>query len=336
LRPVAIHPGRDAPALVAAGFAVPMLDGRFCCSLVEVIEWPVAGSRRSEWLLGDRVEWPAAFTAPRPAPFDRPRLMGILNVTPDSFSDGGEHFDLGKAVEHGLWLAREGADIVDVGGESTRPGAMPVPTEEELRRVIPVVEALAAEGITVSIDTRKAAVMEAAVAAGAAVVNDVTGLTYDPGSLEVAAATGVFVVLMHMAGEPGIMNLAPSYDQCALEVFDWLAARIAACEAAGIARERVIVDPGLCFGKSEPHNLDLMRHLAMFHGLGCPLLLGASRKGWTAELEETWPAGERLAASLAAAQWGLDRGVQLLRVHNVAAHRQLLAAWFALSGSEAS
>ena len=309
-----------------------ILGGRLVCAAAEIIEWGSGRPRVSAWHDADSVAWPATFTAPRAAPFDRPRLMGVLNVTPDSFSDGGAYATPERAVAHGLELAREGADIVDVGGESTRPGAAPVPVEEELRRAIPVVEGLARAGVTVSIDTRKAQVMAAALGAGAQIINDVSGLTWDRRSIEVAAGSAAFVVLMHMAGEPATMNEAPCYEACALEVFDWLAARIAACEAAGIARERIIVDPGLCFAKHEPHNLDVLRHLAMYHGLGCPVLLGASRKGWTAELELNWPAQDRLASSLAAAQWALDRGVQLLRVHDVAAHRQLLQGWRALNG----
>ena len=208
---------------------------------------------------------------------------------------------------------------------------MAVPAEVELRRVLPVVEALARAGVVVSIDTRKAVVMEAAVAAGARIINDVSGLTHDPQSLPVAAASDAFVVLMHMAGEPLTMNRAPAYEQCALEVFGWLEGRILACERAGIARARLVVDPGLCFAKHEPHNLDLLRHLTLFHGLGCPILLGASRKGWTAALETGWPPAARLPSTLAAAQSGLDQGVQLFRVHDVAAHRQLLTAWRALA-----
>lgn len=316
----------------AAG--TPLLGGRLLCDRVEVIEWRLGKPRASTWHDADEIDWPAAFAAPRPPPFDRPRLMGILNVTPDSFSDGGTYADPDRAIGHGLRLAREGADIVDVGGESTRPGATPVPVEEELRRVVPVVEALAREGVTVSIDTRKAEVMAAALRAGARIINDVSGLTCDPRSIEVAAGSEAFVVLMHMAGEPATMNEAPRYEACALEVFDWLAARVQACDAAGVARERIVVDPGLCFAKHEPHNLDLLRHLALYHGLGCPVLLGASRKGWTAQLDREWPAGDRLAASLVAAQWALDRGVQVLRVHDVAAHRQMLVAWHALNDRE--
>ena len=330
LRPAALHAGGDAAALTAAGRAVPVLGGRFACSLAESIEWAPGQPCRSAWPEAVEVDWPRTFTAARPAPFDRPRLMGILNVTPDSFSDGGDHL-AATAVEHGLRLAAEGADVVDVGGESTRPGAAPVPVAEELRRVLPVVERLAAAGVTVSVDTRKAEVMRGAVAAGARVINDVSGLTHDPASLEAAAASGAFVVLMHMAGEPATMNVAPRYEQCALEVFDWLEARVQACEAAGISRGRLIVDPGLCFGKHEPHNLDLLRNLALFHGLGCPVLLGVSRKGWTEAIETGWPPKERLPATLAATQWALGRGVQLFRVHDVAAHRQLLTAWRALA-----
>jgi dihydropteroate synthase len=315
---------------------VELLGGRLSCTGAEIIEWQSGAPRRPSFRPADSITWPPTFTSPRAAPFDRPRLMGILNVTPDSFSDGGAHAGAERAIAHGLKLVAEGADIVDVGGESTRPGAVEVPVAEELRRVVPVVEALARTGVTVSIDSRKAEVMAAALAAGATILNDVSGLTFDPRSAEVAARSGAFVVLMHMAGEPATMNEAPRYEACALEVFDWLAARVAAGEAAGIARERIVVDPGLCFAKHEPHNLDVLRQLALYHGLGCPVLLGASRKGWTAELDREWPAGARLAASLAAAQWALDRGVQVLRVHDVAAHRQLLAAWRALNGREGS
>ena len=313
---------------------VRLLGGRLACERAEVIEWAPGTPRHTMWHDADAIDWPHSFVRARVTPFDRPRLLGVLNVTPDSFSDGGAHADPKDAVAHGLSLAREGADIVDVGGESTRPGAVTVSDDEELHRVVQVVEALAQTGIRVSIDTRKATVMEAALAAGAQIINDVSGLTHDPRSIEVAARSSAFVVLMHMAGEPATMNDAPRYEQCALEVFDWMVTRVAACEAAGINRERILVDPGLCFAKHESHNLDVLRHLTLYHGLGCPVLLGASRKGWTARLDREWPARERLPASLAAAHWALDRGVQVLRVHDVAAHRQLLVAWRALNGLE--
>ena len=335
LRPTALHVGPEAGDLLGAGRAASLLGGALACSLAERIEWTPGQARRSAWVCATEVDWPAAFTTARPTLFDRPCLMGILNVTPDSFSDGGRHAAAGAAIEQGLQLAADGAAIVDVGGESTRPGATPVPLEEELRRVVPVVRALAERGVLVSVDTRKAEVMTAAVAAGAAIINDVSGLTHDPAAMDVAVESGAFVVLMHMAGEPATMNLAPSYEQCALEVFDWLAKRVAACSAAGLERGRVIVDPGLCFGKHEPDNLDLMHHLALFHGLGCPVMLGASRKGWTAAIENGWPSGDRLPATLAAAQWALAQGVQVLRVHDVAAHRQLMTAWTALADQTA-
>jgi dihydropteroate synthase len=199
-----------------------------------------------------------------------------------------------------------------------------------MRRVVPVIERLAGAGVLVSIDTRKAGVMRAATAAGARIINDVSALTDEPASLEAAAASGARVVLMHKLGEPRSMNVAPRYDEAALEVFDWLAARIRACAAAGIPRERLAVDPGLCFGKHEPHNLDILRNLALYHGLGCPILLGVSRKGWAAWLQERFRPRERLPASLAAAQWGLERGVQILRVHDAAATRQMIDAWTTL------
>lgn len=338
LRPAVLHAGAEAAALAAAGRALPLLGDRLACSLFELIRRRPDDTLARTWHTPAELpqDHPAIRTAlarlaaPRPAPFDRPRLMAILNVTPDSFSDGGEHHDPKAAVAHGLRLAADGAEIVDVGGESTRPGAHEVPVETELRRVLPVVERLAAEGITVSIDTRKARVMRAALAAGARVINDVSGLTHDPESIEVAAASDAFIVLMHMQGTPETMNQSPRYRHCALEVLDHLAARVETCAAAGIPQARLILDPGLCFGKDEPHNLDLLRNLALFHGLGCPLLLGVSRKGWTAAIEAGWPPKERLPSTLAATMHALDQGVQLFRVHDPAPHRQLLAAWEAL------
>ncbi|HEX8376029.1 MAG TPA: dihydropteroate synthase, partial [Geminicoccaceae bacterium] len=214
-----------------------------------------------------------------------------------------------------------------------RPGAGEVPVEEELRRVLPVVERLTAAGVAVSIDTRKARVMREAVAAGASIINDVSGLSHDPEALIAAAESGARVVLMHMRGEPATMNVAPSYAHAALEVFDELEARVLAAEAAGISREQIVVDPGLCFAKHEPHNLDVLRHLAFYHGLGCPLLVGVSRKGWTAAIHERWRPAERLPATLAAGFWALQHGANCLRVHDVGAHRQLLVAFEALAGS---
>ena len=266
-------------------------------------------------------------------PMDRPQVMGVVNVTPDSFSDGGDRFDPGRAIEDGLGMLAAGAALLDVGGESTRPGAEPVPLDEELRRVVPVVRGLAAQGAIVSIDTRHARVMAEALDAGAALINDVTALAGDPESLELAARADVPVVLMHMLGEPRSMQAGPTYDDAALDVFDRLAARVAACEAAGIDRARIAVDPGIGFGKTLRHNLEILEQLAIYHGLGCALLLGVSRKGFIARVAGEVPPKARLPGSLAAGLAGLERGVQLLRVHDVAETVQAVAIWRAIASA---
>lgn len=335
LLPADLRHGGAAASALASGEAATLAGGPIAFAAVERIE------RAGDRIRRERLPWHrfadeptlARLTAPRRAPFDRPLLMGILNVTPDSFSDRGRFAGAEAAVAHGLRLVEEGADIVDVGGESTRPGAVEVPVGEELRRVLPVVERLAAAGVTISIDTRKARVMREAVAAGATVINDVSGLAHDPEAPAAAAEAGVPVVLMHSRGEPATMNQAPAYRHAALEVFDELEARVRVAEAAGIPRERLVVDPGLCFAKHEPHNLDVLRHLTLYHGLGCPLLVGVSRKGWTAAIHERWRPAERLPATLAAGFWALQQGACCLRVHDVGAHRQLLVAFEALAGA---
>ncbi len=261
----------------------------------------------------------------------QPQVMGVLNVTPDSFSDGGERFEAGRAVDDGLALREAGATILDVGGESTRPGSAPIEPEEELRRVLPVVRALAGAGALVSIDTRHARVMAAALDAGAGIINDVTALAGDPDSLALAAERGVAVVLMHMRGAPRTMQQDPVYRDAPLQVYDFLAARIAACEAAGIARARIAVDPGIGFGKTVAHNLEILDHMAVYQGLGCAVLLGASRKRFIGKLSRDEPPKERLPGSLAAALIGLERGVQIVRVHDVAETKQAIALWRAVA-----
>jgi len=259
---------------------------------------------------------------------DQPQVMGILNLTPDSFSDGGRYLgDPAAAASAGVALAADGAAIVDVGGESTRPGAATVWEGDEIERVAPVIRAMAAGGVAVSIDTRKAAVMEAAVGAGAALINDVSALGYDPRSLEVAARAGCPVALMHHKGDPKTMQQDPRYGDVLLEVYDWLEDRIAAAEAAGIARDRLIVDPGIGFGKALRHNLQLLNGLALFHGLGCPLLLGASRKRIIGALSNEAPVDQRLGGSVALALHGAQMGAQLLRVHDVAETMQAIRVW---------
>ena len=261
---------------------------------------------------------------------DRPRLMGVLNVTPDSFSDGGDFAAQDIAIAHGRAMAEAGADIVDVGGESTRPGSQAPSEAEEIRRVVPVVRALADDGLLVSVDTRRAAVMDAALDAGARIVNDISALAQDPQARSVAARHGAWVVLSHMQGTPETMQQGPRYNDASLDVFDALAAHVNATETAGIPRGRIIVDPGIGFGKTARHNLEILRDLALFHGLGCPLLIGASRKSFIGRLSAGEPAKARLPGSLAAGLHALGEGAHILRVHDVAETRQALAMWRAI------
>jgi dihydropteroate synthase len=264
---------------------------------------------------------------------DRPLVMGVVNVTPDSFSDGGRWLDPEHAVAHGRALARAGADIIDVGGESTRPGAARLPPDEEIRRTEPVVRALVQSGIVVSIDTRHRAVMESALAAGAHIVNDISALTHDPGSLAVVAQARVPIVLMHMRGEPATMQRDPVYASALIEVLEYLEARIEACIAAGIPRDRIVVDPGIGFGKLVPHNLDLLAGIGALHTLGCGVMVGVSRKSTIARLSRGEPPEARLPGSLAAALFAVQQGVQILRVHDVAETRQATAVWRAIAES---
>jgi dihydropteroate synthase len=253
--------------------------------------------------------------------------MGILNVTPNSFSDGGRYFNAARALEHARRMIEDGADLVDIGGESTRPGAQPVDEAEELARVIPLVTALVAEGVPVSVDTRKPAVMRAALAAGASMINDVCGLTA-PGAIEAVAAADAGVCLMHMQGDPRTMQQAPSYADVVAEVRAFLVARAAACEAAGIARDRIVLDPGFGFGKTLAHNLALLAGLPALAATGYPVLAGLSRKASLGEITGR-AVDERLAASLAAALAAVARGATLLRVHDVRETRDALAVWLA-------
>ena len=261
---------------------------------------------------------------------DRPLIMGIVNVTPDSFSDGGQFSGSEEAVRHGRRLAVEGASILDIGGESTRPGAAPVTIEEEIARTIPVIRALVQDGLCVSIDTRHAAVMRAALEAGAAIINDISALEGDPDSLDVAARSSASVVLMHMQGQPADMQANPTYDDASREIFDYLAHRIEACVSAGIERERICVDPGIGFGKTARHNLGLIANLDLFQTLGVTVMLGASRKSFIGALCRNEPPQQRLGGSIAAGLAGIARGVQILRVHDVAETAQAVAVWQAI------
>ncbi len=351
LIPCGMVTGDRAAAAVMAGTAWPVADGPVAFSSVavawreagqafmavapfpEVVEWsegeaePVArhvaavihriGAKRRPWAGLDTV---------------RPLVMGILNATPDSFSDGGDHRTPEDAVRHAFAMVEAGADLIDVGGESTRPGAAPVSVDEEKRRVLPVIRALAERGVVVSVDTRNTEVMAEAVAAGARVVNDVSALE-GPGALAAASASGAAVCLMHMRGEPRTMQADPVYDCAPLDILDYLAGRVAACEAAGIPRDHIAVDPGIGFGKTADHNAQVLASLSLYHGLGCPVLLGASRKSFIARLSRGEAAKDRLAGTIAATMAGLAQGVQIHRVHDVAATRQAVAVWRAVSQS---
>lgn len=264
--------------------------------------------------------------------FESPSLMGVLNVTPDSFSDGGAFLDPATAIIHGRRMVEAGAAIVDVGGESTRPRSDGTPIEDELARIVPAVSALAAAGVFVSIDTRRARVMAAALDAGAGLVNDVSALTADADSLALVAARNAPVVLMHMRGEPATMHLKTDYAHAPLDVYDELAARLDACVVAGIAADRIVLDPGLGFAKTSAQNAQVMAELALYHGLGCALVVGASRKGLVSAVKRGSTPQERLPASLAAALLALDQGVQVLRVHDVAETAQALSVWRAVRG----
>jgi len=354
LRPLGLLAGRTARELVAGGRGHWLAGGPLAFELCEVILRGPGATERIVAPMSLVAAWgesllPAArarvgelyakLTAPRrlPGAQSAPLLMGIVNVTPDSFSDGGELGDPAAAIAQAAGLVEQGAAILDVGGESVRPGASPVDAETERARVLPVLEGVAAlrlDGVALSVDTRKAAIMRAALAAGTDMINDVSALTYDDDSLTVVAAGEASVVLMHMAGEPATMNRDPQYEDAPLEIFDYLEARVAACCEAGIAHARLIVDPGIAFGKDSAHNLAILERIALYHGLGCPILLGVSRKGLTAAMEEGHAPKDRWPGSLAASLFALGQGVQILRVHDVAAMRQALDVWRAVQNAQ--
>lgn len=263
---------------------------------------------------------------------DRPLIMGVVNVTPDSFSDGGRYATTEDAVTHARVLIGEGADILDIGGESTRPSAVPVAFEEERRRVLPVLEALRDCGIPVSIDTQNPALMREAIAAGASMVNDINALAA-PGALEAVADTAAAVCLMHKQGNPQTMQQDPHYEDVVREVRQFLVERVTAAECAGIVRERIVIDPGFGFGKTFEHNLALLRELRQFAALGVPVLAGLSRKAMLGKITGR-EVGERVFASIAAALIAVENGVRILRAHDVAATRDALAVWQAVMCNE--
>jgi dihydropteroate synthase len=258
---------------------------------------------------------------------DQPQVMGIVNATPDSFSDGGQFADAAAAAEGGAEMASQGAAIIDVGGESTRPGARLVWEGDEIERVVPVIRQLAQGGAAVSVDTRKADVMTAALEAGARMINDVSALTYDGRSAGILAASSVPVILMHHQGQPETMQQNPHYDDVLVEVYEWLEDRIADAESAGIARNRILIDPGFGFGKNVGHNLELMNGLALLHSLGSPIVVGASRKRTIGALSGEAPTDKRLGGSIAFALKAVGQGAQIVRVHDVFDTVQALKVW---------
>jgi len=258
---------------------------------------------------------------------DQPQAMGIINATPDSFSDGGRFADAAAAAEAGGEMAARGAAIIDVGGESTRPGARVVWEGDEIERIVPVIQQLALGGAAVSVDTRKADVMTAAFEAGARMINDVSALTFDQRSAEVVAASGAPIVLMHHQGAPEVMQDDPRYDDVLVEVYLWLEERIAAAQGAGIARDKILIDPGFGFGKRLADNLELMNGLALFHSLGCPIVIGPSRKRTIGALSGEAPVDARLGGSIAFALKAVEQGAQIVRVHDVFETVQALRVW---------
>ena len=257
-----------------------------------------------------------------------PQIMGIVNVTPDSFSDGGQFFDPAQAIAHAIQLIKDGAHIIDIGGESTRPGAAPVAVDDEIRRVVPVIKAVKDGGAIISIDTRNAATMQAAIDAGATMINDVAALTHDPESIRVAARAGVPVCLMHMQGDPQSMQKNPIYNNVVNDVLQFLIQAAERAVRAGIAVDNIILDPGIGFGKTLDHNLDLFRRLEIFTATPYKVLLGASRKSFIEKImQDQVPADQRLPGSIAAALRGAEAGVAILRVHDVKETRQALETW---------
>lgn len=328
-RPIAsVDPARPAGALPLAG-------GWCWFSQVEVLRRDAVAEVVPASALPGEVR--DRLSAPRAAfgglAMDRPQVMGILNVTPDSFSDGGKFLAPEAALAQARAMA-EAADVLDIGGESTRPGAAEVAVDAEVARTAPVIAALRQGGLgcPISIDTRKAAVARAALAAGAGIVNDVSAMGFDPGMASVVAGSGAPVILMHSVGTPATMQDDPRYEDVLLDVYDFLKARIAAAVAAGISRDRIMVDPGIGFGKTAAHNLLLVRRLSVFHDLGVPVLLGVSRKRFIGTIGRETVAERRVPGSLAVGLAGVAQGAQVLRVHDVAETRQALRLWQAVNG----
>jgi dihydropteroate synthase len=339
LRPTGFVWGDAAVEARSQGAAVPVAGGPGCCLGFQLIEGSPGTARRrfaSARDIGASTETEIRrllgnLAAPRHdiagVALDRTRIMGIVNVTPDSFSDGGDFHEADAAAAHALRLVEAGADFIDIGGESTRPGADAVGEAEELHRIRPVLERLGDLPAPISVDTRKASVMRAAIAGGAALINDVSALGHDRDALQTVAALGCPVVLMHAKGDPRTMQDDPTYTDVLLEVFDFLQARIEAAEAAGIPRRLLLVDPGIGFGKTIVHNLALLAGIGLFHTLGVPIVVGVSRKRFIGAIAGQTEPKLRAPGSIGAALAAASQGVQILRVHDVVETRQALDSW---------
>lgn len=336
IEPLGLLDGEAASDAIRAGLALPLAGGPLAFPLARLIEDSESSSPIP--VAAIPADWASAIervTRKRPAwaglPADRPAVMGILNVTPDSFSDGGVYPDAAAAIAAGAEMAAAGADIVDVGGESTRPGAVAAPPDVEQARVLPVIRALAHRGIRVSVDTRNVATMQAALDAGAAIVNDISGLSRDPAAAPLLAARNCPVVLMHMRGEPATMNAHACYGDVAISVTNELALRVAAAERAGIAVERIVIDPGIGFAKTAAHNLELLRRLPLLLNLGCRVLVGVSRKAFIGKLSGIARPSDRDLGSLAVGLYSVARSASILRTHDVPRTVQAFRVWGALT-----
>ena len=351
LQPTGLLSGEAAARAVAAGSAMPLAGGpvafsacvvtlavgprllRAAAGLAEIGDWAARETASLAHAVGDRLDRIARARRPFAGiSLDRARLIGVVNVTPDSFSDGGDRHAAADAIAAGRKLAEAGADLIDVGGESTRPGAAPVDAAQECARVLPVIRALASDGIAVSVDTRRAEVMAAAIDAGAAVVNDVSALSFDTAAAATVSAGRAGAILMHMQGEPATMQDGPAYADAPYEVFRYLDGRAAAAADAGIPAGSIAVDPGIGFGKNDDHNAAILAAIGLFHATGCPVVLGASRKSFIARMSRGEPPKARLPGSVAAAAAAALQGVQLFRVHDVAETRQALAVLARIGG----
>jgi dihydropteroate synthase len=332
LEPLGLLSGPDARAALAAGLALPFGHQAYTLArlitpagdaIIRATELPASWRPIADRLAAPSPSWAGLGT--------EPAIMGVINVTPDSFSDGGDHFATEHAIQAGHAMLAAGAALLDIGGESTRPGARPVPPDEEQARILPVIRALAGQDAIISVDTRNAATMEAALDAGARIINDVSALTHDPAAAPLLARRGAPVILMHMRGTPATMNEHAAYDNLAVDVLRELAARLEAACAAGISAANIALDPGIGFAKVGAQNHELLRRLPLLCNLGCPLVVGVSRKRFIGAISNATIAKTRTPGSLSAAVFALSRGASVLRVHDVAETIQALRVWQALA-----